>query len=183
MSQALSLGTASTAIIHPCKLPSIIVPPFSCFTAISSHCIGRERMARNSCKVIAFLRFAGRKSTSVCLSIGLAGFAAAQQDHKSWPDYGGGPDSSHFVALEQINKSNVSQLQIAWTYPVGDDSSYVFNPIIVDKVMYVLARKSSLVAIDAATGKEIWIHANLPGITTRGIAYWESKDRHDRRLI
>jgi quinoprotein glucose dehydrogenase len=140
-------------------------------------------MARNSCKVIAFLRFVGRKSTSVCLSIGLAGFAAAQQDHKSWPDYGGGPDSSHFVALEQINKSNVSQLQVAWTYPVGDDSSYVFNPIIVDKVMYVLARKSSLVALDAATGKEIWIHANLPGITTRGIAYWESKDRHDRRLI
>ena len=46
-----------------------------------------------------------------------------------------------------------------------------------------MARNSSLVALDAATGKEIWIHENLPGLATRGIAYWESKDRKDRRLI
>jgi len=77
----------------------------------------------------------------------------------------------------------VSQLKIVWTYPTGDDHSYLFNPIIVDHVMYVLARNSSLVALDAATGKELWIHENLPGLTTRGITYWESKDRKDRRLI
>ena len=49
--------------------------------------------------------------------------------------------------------------------------------------MYVLARNYSLVALDAESGKEIWIHENLAGISTRGIAYWESKDRSDRRLI
>jgi len=109
--------------------------------------------------------------------------AAAGQNHKTWMDYGGGLDSSHYVALTQINKSNVNQLKIAWTYPTGDNRSYLFNPIIVDNVMYVLARNSSLVALDAATGKEIWIHENLPGLTSRGITYWESKDRKDRRLI
>ena len=77
----------------------------------------------------------------------------------------------------------MSQLEVAWIYPTGDNRSYVFNPIVVDNVMYVLARNSSLVALDAATGKEIWIHENLPGLATRGIAYWESKDRKDRRLI
>jgi len=107
----------------------------------------------------------------------------AEQNHKVWKDYGGGPDSSHFVALDQIDKSNVSRLQVAWTYPTGDDGSYVFNPIIVQNVMYVLARKNSLVALDAASGREIWIHENLPGLSTRGIAYWESRDRKDRRLI
>ena len=118
------------------------------------------------------------------LSIGaLLPYAAAEQNHKTWADYGGGPDSSHFVDLDQINKSNVDQLQIAWIYPTGDNRSYLFNPIIVDNVMYVLAKNSSLVALDAATGKEVWIRANLPGLTTRGIAYWESKDRKDRRLI
>ncbi len=118
------------------------------------------------------------------VSIALAVQAASgQQDHKTWRDYGGGPDSSHFVALNQINKSNVSQLEVAWIYPTGDNRSYIFNPIVVDNVMYVLARNSSLVALDAATGKEIWIHENLPGLTSRGIAYWESKDRKDRRLI
>ena len=120
------------------------------------------------------------KTALLCLSVGVA---APQQDHKKWMDYGGGPDSSHFVDLTQITKSNVKQLQVAWTYPTGDSRSYLFNPIVVDNVMYVLARNSSLVALDAATGKEIWIHANLPGLTTRGIAYWESKDRKDRRLI
>jgi quinoprotein glucose dehydrogenase len=103
--------------------------------------------------------------------------------HKTWRDYGGGPDSSKFVALDQITKSNVSQLKVAWTYPTGDSLNYQFNPIVVDNVMYVLARNSSLVALDATTGKEIWIHANLRGIARRGINYWESVDRKDRRLL
>jgi quinoprotein glucose dehydrogenase len=120
----------------------------------------------------------------LCVAMAAAGEAAsAGQDYKTWKDYGGGADSSHFVDLDQINKSNVKQLEVAWIYPTGDSRSYVFNPIVVDGVMYVMARNSSLVALDAATGKEIWIHENLPGLTARGIAYWESKDRKDRRLI
>ena len=87
------------------------------------------------------------------------------------------------MALDQITKSNVTRLQVAWTYRTQDNQSYLFNPIVVDDVMYVLARNNSLVALDAATGKEIWIHANLRGIASRGINYWESKDRKDRRLI
>jgi quinoprotein glucose dehydrogenase len=109
--------------------------------------------------------------------------ADAQQDYTSWRAYGGGADSSHFVALDQITTSNVSQLEVAWIYPTGDNRSYIFNPIVVDDVMYVLAKNSSLVALDAATGREIWIHENLPGLSSRGIAYWESNDRKDRRLI
>ncbi len=125
-----------------------------------------------------------RKAVLPALLIALATpFATAQQDHKKWTNYGGGPDSSHYVALNQINKSNVNQLKIAWIYPTGDNNTYLFNPIVVDNVMFVLAKNSSLVALDASTGKEIWIHANLPGLSTRGIAYWESKDRKDRRLI
>ncbi len=123
------------------------------------------------------------KTALLWLAIGVTVRCAAEQNHKTWMDYGGGPDSSHFVELDQINKSNVNRLQIVWNYPTGDNHSYLFNPVIVDNVMYVLARNSSLVALDAGTGKEIWIHENLPGLTTRGIAYWESKDRKERRLI
>ena len=129
-----------------------------------------------------------RNAALLCLLATAAPFAAGGQDHKTqnhktWMNYGGGADSSHFVPLDQINKSNVSQLQVAWNYPTGDGRSYLFNPIVVDNVAYVLARNSSLVALNAETGKEIWIHENLPGISTRGISYWESKDRRDRRLI
>jgi quinoprotein glucose dehydrogenase len=123
------------------------------------------------------------KARAILFGSLLIGLAAAEQNRRTWMDYGGGLDSSHYVALTQINKSNVNQLKIAWSYPTGDNRSYLFNPIIVDNVMYLLARNSSLVALDAATGKEIWIHENLPGLTTRGVTYWESKDRKDRRLI
>ena len=124
------------------------------------------------------------KAAVLLLSTGMTVLLwAAEKNHKNWSDYGGGPDSSHFVALDQITKSNVNQLQVAWVYPTGDNHAYLFNPIVVDNVMFVLARNSSLVALDASTGKEIWIHENLPGLTSRGIAYWESKNRKDRRLI
>jgi glucose dehydrogenase len=108
---------------------------------------------------------------------------SASDSHKTWKDYAGGPDSSKYVAFDQIDKSNVHQLQVAWTYPTGDTLNYQFNPIIVDNVMYVLAKNNSLVALNATTGEEIWIHANLRGITRRGINYWESPDRKDRRLL
>jgi quinoprotein glucose dehydrogenase len=103
--------------------------------------------------------------------------------HTTWKDYGGGPDQSKYMALDQINKSNVSRLQVAWFYSTGDDNKYQFNPVIVDSVMYVLAKNNSLIALNAITGEEIWIHANLRGIAGRGINYWESKDRKDRRLL
>src|SRR5262249_46338138 len=87
--------------------------------------------------------------------------AAAAQDHRGGRDYGGSSDSSKYVALNQINKSNVNRLEVAWSYPTYDGNAYLFNPLVIDHVMYLLARNSSLVALDATTGKEIWIHENL----------------------
>jgi quinoprotein glucose dehydrogenase len=123
-----------------------------------------------------------------CVGIGsiLAGQGAdpaPHPQHLTWQTYGGGPDQSKFVALDQITKENVAQLEIAWFYPTGDNNTYTFNPIVVDAVMYVLAKNNSLVALDAATGEEIWIHANLTGTPRRGLTYWESPDRSDRRIL
>ena len=103
--------------------------------------------------------------------------------HKTWSDHGGGPDNSHYLDLSQITKENVGKLAVAWTYPSNDSISYVWNPLIAGNVMYVLARNDSLVALNAASGKEIWVHEALQGIAPRGINYWESKDHRDRRLI
>jgi len=111
----------------------------------------------------------------------------AQQKGKpkfnTWRQYLGGSDSSQYSSLDQINKKNVAQLQVAWTYPSGDTRTYRFNPIVVDNVMYTLAKNQSIVALDAATGKEIWVHENQGGVGDRGINYWESADRKDRRLL
>jgi quinoprotein glucose dehydrogenase len=110
------------------------------------------------------------------------GKAAAQpaaKPHTTWKDYGGGPDSSQYSALTQIDKSNVTTLQVAWKYPI--DATALFNPIVVDGTMYVKA-KGGVAAIDAATGKELWAHP-AGSITNRGMNYWESRDRTERRLL
>jgi len=116
----------------------------------------------------------------------LACLAASAQDHTTWKDYAGGGDSAQYSALAQINRSNVGKLERAWTYPTGDGQKYSFNPIMVDGMLYVLAKRNSIVALDARTGKEIWTYTPDPPaaiITNRGINYWESQDRSDRRLL
>jgi quinoprotein glucose dehydrogenase len=110
--------------------------------------------------------------------------AAPGTRYTTWSDYGGSADSAQYSALDQINRSNVGALQVAWTYPTGDGNTYLFDPVAVDDVLYVLAKNNSIVALDAATGKERWAHETARGpITTRGINYWESRDRSDRRLL
>lgn len=127
---------------------------------------------------------ASKFSLSFLIAAGvLASRGADDLQHKSWRDYAGGPDQSKFVIMSDITKANVSKLEVAWSYKTGDERSYHFSPIVVDGVMYLQAKNSSLVAVDVTTGKEIWIHANLGGITNRGLNYWESADRSDRRLI
>src|SRR5258708_28389490 len=105
--------------------------------------------------------------------------ASAYGQKRSWPDYGGGPDNSHYVESKLITKANLGKLEVAWSYPYSQTG---FNPIIFDKNMYVIGR-GALIALDATTGKEIWIHEGLQGTNPRGINYWQSKDGKDRRLI
>jgi quinoprotein glucose dehydrogenase len=131
----------------------------------------------------------GQRRARYLILLGLAGLGllAAAPDtrapHTTWKDFGGGPDSSRYVDFTQITKANVAQMQVAWSYTTSDQEAYQFNPLIVDDTMYVLAKRNSLVALNAITGEEKWIHANLRGIARRGINYWESADRSDRRLL
>ena len=101
--------------------------------------------------------------------------------YTTWATYSGGAHSSQYSALNQINKSNVSQLEVAWTFPVT--GTVIFNPLIVDNVMYVQASNNTLAALDPATGKELWRKQMQGTMGARGMNYWESPDRSDRRLL
>ncbi|MES2331450.1 MAG: PQQ-binding-like beta-propeller repeat protein [Bacteroidota bacterium] len=131
---------------------------------------------------------AKKRTLIIVVLLSLFTLAALQPDietllHNVWKQYGGGPDQSKYFNGAQITKENVNQLKVAWVYPTKDSAFNFFSPIVVDNIMYVMAKNSSLVAINAETGQEVWIHANLQGLTRRGINYWESKDRKDRRLL
>src|SRR6476619_1671417 len=116
---------------------------------------------------------------TAALAVGL-GLTVFGQQQREWRDYAGGPDSSRFVAATAINRSNVSKLEVAWSYPGGQTD---FNPLVVRDVVYGRGPKGSFVALEAATGKQIWISERTEGFNVRGMNYWESKDGKDRRLI
>ena len=95
-------------------------------------------------------------------------------DFEDWDQYLGGADSSQYSSLAQIDKSNVAGSRSRG--PIRPARTTLFNPMIVGNAMYVLAKSRSIVALDAATGREIWVHANEGAVGTRGMNYWQSED-------
>ena len=118
----------------------------------------------------------------VCLAPRIVLYAQSPFDFETWDQYLGGTDSSQYSSLDQVDRSNVHRLEVAWTYLTGE-SNHRFNPIVVDGVMYVLARGSTLVALDAATGEEIWTRPHDGPVGNRGISHWQNEDGSDRRLL
>src|SRR5258708_5766517 len=88
-----------------------------------------------------------------------------QTHHTTWSDYAGSADSAQYSTLDQVNRANVNKLEVAWVYPTGDGRKYSFNPIVVDGLMYVLAKNNSLVALNAADANEVWTYAPDPPLT------------------
>jgi quinoprotein glucose dehydrogenase len=81
----------------------------------------------------------------------------------------GGVDNIRYSPLTQINTTNVARLEVAWTYDSHDSfkaSEMQSNPIVVDGVLYATTPTLKVVAVDAATGKEIWKFDPSGGATT-----------------
>jgi quinoprotein glucose dehydrogenase len=120
-----------------------------------------------------------------CLFAAQAFLLSAQAPPKqNWPDYGGSADSMQYSAARQITKANVKQLEPAWSYLApGPNGRFAFSPLVVDGVMYVVGKNSAIVALDAATGKQLWNHPVEGRPTDRGFNYWQNKSGSDKRLI
>ncbi len=76
----------------------------------------------------------------------------------NWP-VNGGANNIRYSPLTQINQTNVSQLKLAWSYDSHDafkGSEMQSNPIVVDGILYATTPKLRVIALDAATGREIW---------------------------
>ncbi|HYP25189.1 MAG TPA: pyrroloquinoline quinone-dependent dehydrogenase [Blastocatellia bacterium] len=130
---------------------------------------------------------------ALALSV-LAASAQAQQGAKKgeWRFYGGDNGSTKYSALDQINKENVKDLKVAWAWDSPDLALQKQNralatfgmaptPVMVKGILYTSTSLSQVAAIDAATGKTVWVYdpksyqAGRPtnlGFVHRGVAYW-----------
>ena len=120
-----------------------------------------------------------------------------------WPMYGRDLAGTKFSPLKQVTAENVSRLQPAWNLtlverpapvpgqgrgrgPGGPEilSNPEVTPIVVNGVMYLLAAGNQIMALDAATGKEIWRFSIPDGDSTgRGLAYWPGDRNNPERVM
>lgn len=103
---------------------------------------------------------------------------------RDWPAYGGNPAGTRYSPLKQINRSNVARLTLAWTYDTADGpGASQTQPIVVDGVLYGLTPKHKVIALEGATGKELWrFDPETAGRgPNRSVVYWSSGT--DRRIF
>ena len=107
------------------------------------------------------------------------------QAKQDWRVYGGNAENTHYSPITQINKSNVKQLEVAWSYDTGETGGLQTSPLEVDGVLYGISPSQKVFALDAATGKLKWkFDSGVVGTQPdRGLAYWSSRDNKDQRLI
>ncbi len=103
---------------------------------------------------------------------------------RDWPAYGGAPENTHYSSLAQINRSNVKDLAVAWSFDTGEQGGLQTSPIIVEGILYGITPTQKVFALDAASGKLIWkFDSGIKGTQPdRGLAYW-SNEKEKRILV
>ena len=102
-----------------------------------------------------------------------------------WLTYGGTYDEQRHSKLTDINKENVGQLGVAWTYDLATNRGVESTPIVVDGTMYVTSAWSVVYALDAKTGEEKWVYDPQADravgvkaccdVVNRGVAVYDGK--------
>jgi quinoprotein glucose dehydrogenase len=144
----------------------------------------------------------------VLLGVGGAAVAVVPPRHDAsasggWASYGGDPGGARHSTLHQITRANVNRLAVAWTYRTGDAShddhsegpregcghchtgasKFETTPILAEGRLYLSTPLNRVVALDPATGRELWRHdpkirldlERNEGFVSRGVAYWHER--------
>ena len=103
---------------------------------------------------------------------------------QDWPAYGGSPEGTHYSSLTQINRANVKQLKVAWSFDTGESGGLQSSPIVIDGVLFGISPTQKIFALDAATGKPVWLFdSGIKGTQPdRGLSFW-SDGAKDKRII
>ncbi|MEQ1474500.1 MAG: pyrroloquinoline quinone-dependent dehydrogenase, partial [Candidatus Acidiferrum sp.] len=107
----------------------------------------------------------------------------------NWPNYGNDAGGQRFSPLAQVNRDNVTQLKVAWTYRTGvleqlgdlkKGATFEATPILVDGRLYLSTALDHVIALEPDTGKKIWefdpkvsTSHRYSEITSRGVSAWK----------
>ncbi len=109
----------------------------------------------------------------------------AESDIANWLTHGRTYSEQRFSPSRRINSANVNELGLAWYFDIPTKRGIEATPLVIDGVMYVSGSWSIVYAIDARTGKPLWVYdPEVPKIwgkyaccdvVNRGVAAWENK--------
>jgi quinoprotein glucose dehydrogenase len=140
--------------------------------------------ARAALPEFKYIAAATPEELTPAAEVPLAPFA---QWHRSQGDNG----ARRYSSLTQINKRNVRELEVAWTFRSGDGAANIqCTPIVVDGLLYAPTPGRALVALDAATGAEKW-RRKIPDLRNRiqdsparrGLVYWPGDRENASRIL
>jgi quinoprotein glucose dehydrogenase len=130
----------------------------------------------------------------VCTAFPLLGQSGAKNGE--WTSYAGDLGATRYSSLDQINGSNFGKLEVAWRFKTDSlgprpEFQYEGTPLVVHGVLYCTAgSRRAVVALDAATGEMLWMHAENEGkrgesaprqLSGHGVSYWT--DGKEERII
>ncbi len=110
---------------------------------------------------------------------------SAGTDTSNWLTHGRTYDEQRFSPLDQVNADNVGDLGLAWYFDIPTNRGIESTPLVIDGVMVVTGSWSTVFALDAKTGEQIWAYdPEVPKIwgknaccdvVNRGVAAWGDK--------
>jgi quinoprotein glucose dehydrogenase len=131
------------------------------------------------------------------LAMLIAALGSAQTPPGEWRYYGSDAHSTKYSPLDQIDKNNVQQLQVAWRWKADNfgprmDANWEVTPLMAGGVLYFTAGiRRDVVAVDAVTGETLWLYrydegergAHAVRFNNRGVAYWNDGHGDERILL
>ncbi len=135
----------------------------------------------------------------VVVCSGWAAVPALSQTSSDWISVGGDRGCTRYSTLDEINRGNVSKLEVAWSFSTGEllngkGRTIECTPVVVDGVAYLTSANRRVFALDAATGNAIWefdpasygkpAGPLASGGVNRGVAYWsDGRPGGERRIL
>ena len=130
---------------------------------------------------------------SVLLLLGMSGAVIAEptvvneqsitDPGTEWLNYGRGYKEQRFSPLDQVNRDNIDELDLAWSFKFDTARGMEATPLVHNGVIYVSTGWSHVHALDARTGEQLWHYdAEVPkdhliktccGAVNRGVALWQ----------
>ena len=128
---------------------------------------------------------ASRPASSEPAVLDTARIARADAEPHNWLTHGRTYSEQRFSPLKAIDRDTVGRLGLAWSYELKTPRGASATPIVVDGVMYVTSSWSLVYALDATTGKELWVYdpkvdratgaSACCDVVNRGVAVYHDK--------